>query len=146
MPEQDVAAYLEAKRNYRGPSPTVDVILERRGEVLLVERKNPPPGWALPGGFLDYGESAEDGAVREVMEEVQLEIELVRQFHTYSAPDRDPRQHTLSVVFLGRILDPGAEPRAADDAAACGFFPREQLPPLAFDHAQVLEDYFTGRY
>lgn len=145
-PDESEAAYLERKRQYRGPSPCVDVILEREGAVLLIERKNPPHGWALPGGFVDYGESAEDAAVREAMEEVQVEVELVRQLHTYSAPDRDPRQHTLSVVFVARFKHPDATPQGADDAKACRFFPRDALPDLAFDHRQILEDYFTGRY
>jgi 8-oxo-dGTP diphosphatase len=144
--EDSTTSYVAKKKAYRGPSPTVDVILERDGKVLLIERKNPPFGWALPGGFIDYGEAAENAAVREVLEEVQLEVELVRQLHTYSTPDRDPRQHTLTVVFVGKILDPQANPMAADDAKECRFFARDDLPELAFDHAQVLEDYFTQRY
>jgi ADP-ribose pyrophosphatase YjhB (NUDIX family) len=140
------AEYLRRKREYRGPSPTVDVICVREGKVLLIERRNPPHGWALPGGFIDYGEAAETAAVREVQEEVQLDVELDRQFHTYSAPDRDPRQHTLSVVFVAKPLSPDAEPQAADDAAGCAFFGPDELPDLAFDHAQVLEDFFSGRY
>ena len=138
--------YLQRKREYKGPSPTVDVICIRDGKVLLIQRKNPPHGWALPGGFIDYGEAAETAAVREVMEEVQLAVELERQFHTYSAPDRDPRQHTLSVVFVAEELAPDAAPRAADDATECAFFGPDELPELAFDHAQVLDDFFKKRF
>jgi len=141
--DESDSAYLERKREHRGPSPCVDVILVRDGRVLLIERRNPPHGWALPGGFIDYGESAEAAAVREVKEEVQLAVELVRQVGTYSDPTRDPRQHTLSVAFEGRLVDPAAEPRAADDAKACAWFPLEDLPELAFDHGRILADFLA---
>jgi 8-oxo-dGTP diphosphatase len=123
----------------------VDVIIEldQRG-VVLIRRRNPPYGWALPGGFVDYGETLEEAAVREAREETSLQVRLVRQFHAYSAPDRDPRGHTVSVVF---IASASGEPRAADDAREVGVFPLQQLPqPLAFDHAQILDDYRSGRY
>ena len=131
--------------NYRNPVPTVDVIIEwNNGQIVLIHRKNPPPGWALPGGFVDYGETLEAAAVREAREETSLEIRLVRQFHTYSRPDRDPRRHTISTVFIAQGL---GQPRAADDAAALGFFTRDALPsPLAFDHGEILDDYFHHRY
>jgi len=131
--------------NYRNPVPTVDVIIEwNNGKIVLIQRKNPPPGWALPGGFVDYGETLEEAALREAREETSLEIRLVRQFHTYSRPDRDPRRHTISTVFIaqgqGRL-------QAADDAAALGLFTRDSLPsPLAFDHGEILDDYFHHRY
>ena len=130
---------------YRNPVPTVDIIIElASGGIVLIRRKNPPPGWALPGGFVDYGESLEEAARREAREETSLEVDLVRQFHTYSRPDRDPRGHTLSTVFIARA---GGRPRATDDAAALGVFTRESLPaPLAFDHGQILDDYFNQRY
>jgi 8-oxo-dGTP diphosphatase len=123
----------------------VDVIIEMAGgDIVLIRRGNPPPGWALPGGFVDYGETLEAAAVREAREETSLEIDLVRQFHTYSDPARDPRGHTISTVFVARGR---GTPRARDDAREVGTFRREALPrPLAFDHSRILEDYFTGRY
>jgi 8-oxo-dGTP diphosphatase len=133
------------KEGPRTPRLSVDVIIEldQRG-VVLIRRRNPPYGWALPGGFVDYGETLEEAAVREAREETSLQVRLVRQFHAYSAPDRDPRGHTVSVVF---IASASGEPRAADDAREVGVFPLQQLPqPLAFDHAQILDDYRSGRY
>lgn len=129
----------------RNPIPTVDIIIELQGRgIVLIKRKNPPYGWALPGGFVDYGESLEEAAVREAREETSLEVELLRQFHTYSDPGRDPRFHTLSTVFIARS---SGEPRPADDATEIGVFKRESLPKdLAFDHARILEDYFEERY
>ncbi len=129
----------------RNPIPTVDIIIELQGRgIVLIKRKNPPYGWALPGGFVDYGESLEEAAIREAREETSLEVELLRQFHTYSDPGRDPRFHTLSTVFIARAK---GEPRPADDATEIGVFKRESLPKdLAFDHARILEDYFEERY
>jgi 8-oxo-dGTP diphosphatase len=128
----------------RNPVPTVDIIIELEDQkIVLIKRKNPPPGWALPGGFVDYGESVEAAAVREAREETGLEVELVEQFHTYSDPDRDPRQHTMSVVFIGRAA---GEPRGADDAAeARGFDPEELPEPMAFDHRRIITDYLKYR-
>lgn len=134
------------KSKYKCPFLSVDVILERDGQVLLIERRNPPHGWALPGGFVDYGESVESAAVREAQEELGLDVELVRQFHTYSEPGRDPRQHVASVVFVARFRRPTDQPKAGDDAKTARFFPKDALPPLAFDHAQVLADYFARKY
>ena len=129
---------------YRNPVPTVDVIIEmREGGVILIERKNEPYGWALPGGFVDYGESLEAAAVREAKEETSLDVDLIEQFHTYSNPARDPRQHTISTVFVARA---GGVPRAASDARDIGVFTGQSLPePLAFDHAGILKDYFSTR-
>jgi 8-oxo-dGTP diphosphatase len=127
------------------PIPTVDLIIElkERG-IVLIQRKNPPPGWALPGGYVDYGESLEEAAVREAREETSLDVKLVRQFHSYSDPSRDSRQHTITMVFIGRAE---GEPAAADDAKEVGVFTREDLPrDLAFDHEQILRDYFEGKY
>lgn len=126
--------------NPRNPFPTVDIIIEMQDQsIVLIKRKNPPPGWALPGGFIDYGESAEAAAWREAREETGLEVELVEQFHVYSDPERDPRHHTLSVVFIGRAT---GKPRGADDAAeARGFDPDELPEQMAFDHRQIVSDY-----
>lgn len=128
----------------RGPALTVDVIIELDGGIVLIERRNPPHGWALPGGFVEYGETVEEAAVREAREETGLEVELVRQFHTYSDPARDPRQHTVAVVFIGRAV---GSPQAASDAAAARVFAEGDLPgDLAFDHAAILDDYINQRY
>lgn len=125
---------------YRNPFPTVDIIIRVQGGILLIQRKNPPYGWALPGGFVDYGESLEEAAVREAREETSLDIKLVSQFRAYSDPARDPRQHTISVVFLAEAE---GRPHAADDAAEIGIFTRGTLPDdLAFDHGTILTDYF----
>lgn len=130
---------------YRNPFPTVDIIIELadRG-IVLIKRKNPPYGWAIPGGFVDYGESLEEAAVREAKEETSLDVTLKKQMHTYSKPDRDPRHHTITAVYTATA---NGSPAAADDAADIGVFTKNNLPrPLAFDHAQILEDYFSGRY
>ena len=94
---------------YRNPSPTVDLIIEikdgqGRPGIVLIKRKNPPYGWALPGGFINYGESCEDAAIREAYEETSLRVRLVEQLHTYSAPDRDPRKHTITTAFIARAI------------------------------------------
>jgi ADP-ribose pyrophosphatase YjhB (NUDIX family) len=128
---------------YRNPVPTVDIIIETGPGIVLIRRKNPPFGWALPGGFVDYGESFEAAARREAKEETGLDVERIRQFHTYSDPDRDPRQHTASTVFIARAE---GMPRAGDDAADVRIFTRDNLPPLVFDHGTILEDYFQHRY
>jgi len=127
------------------PRLTVDVIVEvGKDRLVLIRRKNPPPGWALPGGFVDAGETVEQAAVRETLEETSLRVELVRQFHVYSDPARDPRGHTVSVVFIGCAQ---GEPRAADDAAEARTFPVDALPQeLAFDHGRILADYLNRRY
>lgn len=131
-----------AVRIYRNPIPTADIIIRVGDGVVLIKRKNPPHGWALPGGFIDYGESAEDAAIREVREETSLEVSKLRLFGVYSAPDRDPRHHTLTVVFSAEA---NGTPQADDDAADIGIFGREDLPaPIAFDHAKILQDYFES--
>ncbi len=129
----------------KNPFPTVDIIieLEDRG-IVLIKRKNPPYGWAIPGGFVDYGESIEDAAVREALEETSLHVALLRQFHVYSSPDRDPRFHTIATVFIARAT---GTPIAADDAKEAGIFIKESLPDeIAFDHRKILDDYFNNRY
>lgn len=133
----------KAVERYRNPFPTVDVIIEYGAGIVLIKRKNPPLGWALPGGFVDYGESLEAAALREAKEETSLDIDLLRQFGAYSDPSRDPRHHTLSVVFTGRGR---GELRAGDDAKEIAVFNVENLPEdLAFDHGEILRDYFGAR-
>ncbi len=128
----------EVKR-YRNPFPTVDIIIEVQGGIVLIERKNPPHGWALPGGFVDYGESLEAAAVREAREETSLEVSNLRLLGCYSDPRRDERMHTISTVY---IADGCGQPQAADDAANLGIFRPDRLPEtLCFDHAAILEDY-----
>jgi 8-oxo-dGTP diphosphatase len=126
----------------RNPYPTVDIIIEMEtGGIILVKRKNPPHGWALPGGFVDVGESLEVAAVREAREETGLDVELCEQFHAYSDPTRDPRHHTLSVVYIASAR---GQPRGADDASDAKIFDAEELPDrMAFDHRRILEDYLS---
>jgi 8-oxo-dGTP diphosphatase len=122
----------------------VDVIAEMPdGRIVLVRRKNPPPGWALPGGFVEAGESAAAAARRELQEETGLDVDLSELFHVYADPARDPRGPTLSVVFIGRA---SGTPVGADDAAEARAFSLDALPaPLAFDHALILADYHRYR-
>jgi len=131
---------------FKNPTPTVDIIIETEGGVVLIKRKNPPFGWALPGGFVDYGEAFEDAARREALEETGLAVTLRLQFHTYSDPKRDARQHTASTVFIATAT---GHPIAADDASQAAIFDRDNLPALVFDHERILRDYFifkdTGR-
>ena len=126
-------------QTFRNPVPTVDIIIETAGGIVLIERKNPPHGWALPGGFVDYGEGFEDAARREAAEETGLKVTLTLQFHTYSDPKRDARQHTASTVFVATA---DGLPLAADDAKDAGVFDEGTLPPLVFDHNRILRDYF----
>ncbi len=130
------------------PLIAADVIAEVGNQIVLIERRNLPHGWAIPGGFVEVGEKVEDAACREAREETSLEIELRTLLGVYSRPDRDPRGHTISVVYVGRAR--GA-PRAADDAKGIGLFAPDAPPaPLAFDHAEILADYLrfirTGQY
>lgn len=143
-------SYSEANKNrmtYRNPTPTVDIIIELIDQphrpIILIERKNTPYGWAIPGGFVDYGESVEKAAIREAQEEISLEVELIEQFKVYSDPQRDPRQHTLSIVFIATAK---GKPKAADDAKTVGVFHLWEIPPnLCFDHDKILSDYRTSR-
>lgn len=128
---------------HRNPLPTVDIIIEVKGGIVLIERKNPPHGWAIPGGFVDYGESVEDCAIREAREETGLNVRLKDLLYVYSRPERDPRHHTLTTVFIATA---DGLPVAADDAKAAGVFSVRTLPAsLAFDHAGILADYFQYR-
>lgn len=133
---------------YRNPAPTVDLIIEMvdrpHRPVVLIERLNPPYGWALPGGFVDYGESVEHAARREAQEETGLSVTLIEQFQVYSDPSRDTRQHTISIVFLANA---SGEPKANDDAKAVALCEMWQKPEnLCFDHAQIVQDYWYYRH
>lgn len=133
--------------NYRNPAPTVDIIIELidlpARPIVLIERMNEPLGWAIPGGFVDYGESIETAAIREAAEEVSLRVELVEQFYVYSDPARDPRQHTLAIAFIATAK---GEPVAADDAKNLGVFNQWDLPSnLCFDHDRIMQDYWNYR-
>jgi 8-oxo-dGTP diphosphatase len=132
---------------YRNPAPTVDIIIELidrpHRPIVLIERHNEPFGWAIPGGFVDYGESVETAAKREAQEETGLEVELIEQFLVYSDPSRDPRKHTLSVVFLATAT---GNPQAGDDAKGLEIFEQWRLPSnLCFDHDKILRDYWHYR-
>jgi len=129
---------------YRNPIPTVDIIIEIESKgIVLIKRRNPPHGWALPGGFVDYGESLEEAAVREAKEETDLDVKLTEQFHTYSDPERDPRHHSISTVYIAKAK---GTPQAKDDAAEIGIFNESSLPDeIAFDHRSILKDYFKSK-
>lgn len=128
------------ERTLKTPLLTVDVIILHEGGIVLIERKNRPSGWALPGGFVDVGESVEHAAVREAKEETSLDVRLIEQFHVYSRPDRDPRFHTVSVVFVGEGT--GAL-KGMDDARRAHVYTNDTLPgAIAFDHREIIEDYF----
>lgn len=135
---------------YRNPKPTVDVLIElegRPGTVVLIRRGHEPLGWALPGGFVDEGEWLADAAAREAKEETGLDVTVTDLFHAYSDPARDPRQHTVSTVFLATAR---GEPVGGDDAAEAAVVTEDTLPaPICFDHGTILADYFawkrTGR-
>jgi 8-oxo-dGTP diphosphatase len=121
------------------PPIAADVIAELDGRIVLIERKNFPPGWAIPGGFVELGESVEAAAVRELREETSLDVELRALLGVYSRPGRDPRGPTVTVVYVGHGR---GTPRAADDAKGVGLFsPSDPPAPLAFDHAEILADY-----
>lgn len=135
---------MRAINNRRNPVPTVDIIIKYKDGIILIKRKNPPEGWAIPGGFVDYGETLESAAIREAKEETGLDIRLVRQFHSYSDPRRDSRQHTISTIF---IAEASGKAEAGDDAGELGIFKKDNLPDkIAFDHSEILNDYFAGRY
>lgn len=135
---------MKLSSNHRNPIPTVDIIIDLNGGIVLVKRKNPPEGWALPGGFVDYGETLETAAIREAKEETDLDIKLIRQIHTYSDPQRDRRHHTITTVFLAEAQGTAI---AGDDAGEVGIFRKDELPQkMAFDHKEILKDYFARRY
>ena len=128
---------------YQNPIPTVDIIIEIESKgIVLIKRKNRPYGWAIPGGFVDYGESLENAAVREAKEETNLDVKLIKQFHTYSDPIRDPRHHSISTVYIAKAK---GIPQAKDDAVESGIFTKSNLPEeIAFDHRSILKNYFKS--
>jgi len=135
--------FLFHRMPHEGPRATVDVIIEIDGGIVLIRRRHPPLGWAIPGGFVDRGERAEDAARREMREETSLDVELVELLGVYSDPARDPRGPTLSAVYVGRAR---GTPRAGDDALEAAVFGEADLPaPLVFDHTRIVDDYFRFR-
>lgn len=130
---------------HQNPIPTVDIIIEIESKgIVLIKRKNPPYGWAIPGGFVDYGESLEEAAIREAKEETNLDVELKRQFHTYSDPKRDSRHHTISTIYIAKAK---GIPEAQDDAMEIGIFNESNIPDeIAFDHRSIIDDYFKSKY
>lgn len=127
-----------------GPYVTVDIIIEYGGGIVLIERSNPPYGLALPGGFVDYGETLEQAAIREAKEETDLDLLNLRQFHTYSDPNRDPRFHTIAMVF---VAEGQGEPKSGDDAKDLRVVRYEDLPDLdyAFDHKDIIKEYLMEK-
>ena len=124
---------------YHNPTPTVDIIIHRDDQIVLVKRRNPPYGWALPGGFVDEGEWVENAAIREAKEETGLDVDLEDLFYVYSDPKRDPRKHTMSTVFIARAV---GEPKGDDDAETAEYYPLNNLPsPIVFDHQTIIDDY-----
>jgi len=123
---------------------TIIELVDRPGRpIVLIERKYPPPGYAIPGGFMDVGETVEQAAVREALEETGLHVRLTVLLGVYSDPARDPRGQTVSVVY---VAEAEGEPEAHDDARALAIYPLDALPsPLAFDHARILDDYRRWR-
>ena len=125
------------------PPIAADIIIEMvdRNDrpIILIERKNPPHGWAIPGGFVDIGETVEQAAIREAKEEVCLDVKLTALLGLYSDPERDPRGHTVSAVYIAEAC---GQARAADDAANVHLYNINNLPnKLAFDHQRILSDY-----
>ena len=133
----------EKVKAYRNPIPTVDVIIELPGGIVLIERKNEPFGWAIPGGFVDYGETLESAAARESLEETSLSVTDLRLLGCYSDPSRDARSHNISTVYVAKAT---GTPKAGDDAAGLAVFAVDSLPqPLCFDHGKILSDYLQRK-
>jgi len=130
-------------KSYTNPIPTVDIIIEIEGRIVLIERKNDPKGWALPGGFVDYGESLEDAAIREAFEETSIRIAELKLLGCYSDPARDKRQHNISTVYVAKG---SGLPEAGDDAVDARLFQPDKLPKnLCFDHGQIIQDYLDKK-
>lgn len=130
-------------KQYKNPAPTVDIIIyEPDRGIVLIKRANPPLGYALPGGFIEVGESAEQAAMREAFEETGLKIYLTGLLGLYSNPKRDPRRHTLSAVYIAKSNNYSTL-HSADDAAEASFFSLVNLPELLFDHKQILCDFMA---
>jgi 8-oxo-dGTP diphosphatase len=135
--------YLADVGTPRGPLLTVDTIIEVLGGIVLIKRRFPPPGWALPGGFVEYGETVEAAAVREALEETNLRVTLTDMLGVYSDPRRDARHHTVAVVFIGTAA---GTPVAGDDAGEVTICAADNLPDvLAFDHQRIVDDYLALR-
>jgi len=141
---------MEFTYNYPRPAVTADIIIlktvNQQRSVLLIERKNPPfeGKWALPGGFMEMDEALETTALRELLEETGITGVELQQFHTFSKVDRDPRHRTITTVFIGNADEKTPEPQAGDDAANVQWFPVQGLPPLAFDHEEVMRFLLTS--
>ena len=144
--KKGVLGYLEyvTTKLSGGPYVTVDAIIELPAGIVIIQRSNPPFGWALPGGFVDYGESLEDAVIREAKEETNLDLIQVKQFHTYSDPARDPRFHTIGTVFIATAK---GKPKAGDDAAGLKVVPAKELAKIkfAFDHGNIIKDYLKTK-
>jgi 8-oxo-dGTP diphosphatase len=142
--DKNVAGYIDymLTKQGRGPFVAVDAIIDIDGGIVIIERSNPPFGWALPGGFVDNYESLEDAVKREMKEETDLELLELKQFHAYSKPGRDPRFHTIGIVFTAK--GKGA-PKAGDDAANLKVIKLTDIDkiPFAFDHKEILGDYIA---
>lgn len=140
--DKTIRGYVKHFQEVLGPGPyvTVDIIIEMDEGIILIERSNPPYGWALPGGFLDYGESLEQAAVREAKEETNMDLEDLRQFHTYSKPGRDPRFQTVTTVFIAKGK---GTPQFGDDAKNLKIVRYDDLLNLeyAFDHKNIIKEY-----
>jgi O-acetyl-ADP-ribose deacetylase (regulator of RNase III)/ADP-ribose pyrophosphatase YjhB (NUDIX family) len=141
-----IISYLEhiIYKLQNGPFTTVDAIIEIDDGIVIIQRSNPPFGFALPGGFVDYGESLEEAVKREAKEETDLDIIDLKQFHTYSEPNRDPRFHTIGTVFIAKAK---GEPKAGDDAAGLKVVKLTEIEELdfAFDHEKIIDDYLRYR-
>jgi len=136
---QKLTRLFQKPKTYRNPVPTVDIIIEIGNKIVLIERRHEPFGWAIPGGFVDYGEKLEDAAWREAKEETSLDVTLKCLLGVYSSPRRDPRRHTISAVYIASAK---GRPEAADDAKNLGLFALNAVPAeMAFDHAEILADY-----
>jgi ADP-ribose pyrophosphatase YjhB (NUDIX family) len=124
---------------YKNPAPVVDIIIEVERKIVLIERRFEPFGWAIPGGFVDYGETVEQAAMREAKEETGLEVTLIHLLGVYSDPARDSRKHTISTTFVARAT---GRPVGGDDARYAALFAPNRLPePLVFDHDRILKNY-----